>query len=103
MTKDWVHGVDHSPVCQILLQIVVKAVITSSPLARTSSAEMHRLQLTFLSSMIVLQRPPLCEEWGGRPLCVSANSSVLGLVVVQLRAVFYPSVQYLSLFFEVFS
>ena len=38
MTKDWVHGVGHSPVCQILLQIVVRAVITSSPPAWTSSA-----------------------------------------------------------------
>ena len=40
MTKDWVHGVDHSPVCQILLQIVVRAVITSSQPAWTSSAGM---------------------------------------------------------------
>ena len=40
MTKDWVHGVGHSPVCQILLQIGVRAVITSSPLAWTSSAGM---------------------------------------------------------------
>ena len=40
MTKDWVHGVGHSPVCQILLQIVVRAVITSSPPAWTSSAGM---------------------------------------------------------------
>ena len=40
MTKDWVHGVGHSPVCQILLQLVVRAVITSSPPARTSSAGM---------------------------------------------------------------
>ena len=40
MTKDWVHGVGHSPVCQILLQIVVTAVITSSPPAWTSSAGM---------------------------------------------------------------
>ena len=40
MTKDWVHGVGHSPVCQILLQIVVRAVITSSPPALTSSAGM---------------------------------------------------------------
>ena len=31
MTTDWVHGVGHSPVCQILLQIVVIAMITSSP------------------------------------------------------------------------
>ena len=40
MTKDWVHGVGHSPICQILLQIVVRAVITSSPPAWTSSAGM---------------------------------------------------------------
>ena len=38
MTKDWLHGVGHSPVCQILLQIVVRAVITSSLPAWTSSA-----------------------------------------------------------------
>ena len=36
-----------------------------------------RLQLTFLSSPIVLQPPLLCEGWGGRPLCVSRDSSVL--------------------------
>ena len=40
MIKDWVHGVGHSPVCQILLQIVVRAVITSCPPAWTSSAGM---------------------------------------------------------------
>ena len=40
MTKDWVHQVGHSPVCQILLQIVVRAVITSSPPAWISSAGM---------------------------------------------------------------
>ena len=40
MTKDWVHGVGHSPVCQILLQIVVRAVITCFPPAWTSSAGM---------------------------------------------------------------
>ena len=39
MTKDWVHGVDHSTVCQILSQIV-RVVITSSPPAWTSSAAM---------------------------------------------------------------
>ena len=38
MTKDWVHRVGHSPVCQILLQIVVRVVITSSPPTSTSSA-----------------------------------------------------------------
>ena len=40
MTKDWVHGVGHSPVCQILSQIVMRAVITSSQPAWTSSAGM---------------------------------------------------------------
>ena len=39
-TKDWVQGVGHSPVCQILLQIVVRTVITFSPPAWTSSAGM---------------------------------------------------------------
>ena len=77
MTKDLVHGAGHSPVCQILLQIVVRAVITSSPPAWTSSAGCCRLHLTSLSSMIVLQLPLLCEGWGGRPLCLSGDSSVL--------------------------
>ena len=36
-----------------------------------------RLQLTSLSSMIVLQPPLLCEGWGGYPLCLSGDSSVL--------------------------
>ena len=36
--KDWFHGVGHSAVCQIFLLIVVRAVITSSPPAWTSSA-----------------------------------------------------------------
>ena len=40
MMKDWVHGVGHSSVCQILLQIVMRSVITSSPPTWTSSAEM---------------------------------------------------------------
>ena len=40
MTKDWVHGVGHFPVCQIVLHIVMRAVITSSPPAWTSSAGM---------------------------------------------------------------
>ena len=47
MTKVWVHGVGHSPVCQILLQIVVRAVITSSAPALTSSAGMLSTQADF--------------------------------------------------------
>ena len=40
MNKDWVNGTVHSLVCQILSQIVVRAVITSSPSPWTSSAGM---------------------------------------------------------------
>ena len=40
MIKVWLHGVGHFSVCQILLQIVVRAVITSSPPAWTSFAGM---------------------------------------------------------------
>ena len=39
--------------------------------------ECCRLQPTSLSSMIVLQPPLLCEGWGGRPLCLSGDCSVL--------------------------
>ena len=80
MTKDWVHGVGHSPVCQILLQIVVRAVITSSPpspLLGPVLLECCQLQLTSLSSMIVLQPPLPFEGWVGHPLCLSGYSSVL--------------------------
>ena len=48
MTKDWAIGVGHSPVCQILVQIVVRAVITSSPPAWTSSAGMLSTHADFL-------------------------------------------------------
>ena len=40
MIKDWVQEFGHSPVCHILLHIVVRAVISFSPPARTSSAVM---------------------------------------------------------------
>ena len=68
MTKDWVHGVCHSPVCQILLQIVVRAVITSSCLLGPILLGCCQFQLTPLSSIIVLQLLLLCEGWGGCPL-----------------------------------
>ena len=77
MTKDWVHGVGHSSVCQILLQIVVRAVITSSQPAWTSSVGMLLTPDTSFSSMIVLQPPLLCEGWSGCPHCLSGDSSVL--------------------------
>ena len=73
MTKDWVHGVGHSPVCQI----VVKAVITSSRMLGPVLLGYCQLRLTSLSSVIVLQPPRLFEGWGGRPLCLPKDSSVL--------------------------
>ena len=69
MTKDWVHEVGHSLGCQILLQIVVRAVITSSPPAWTSSAGMLSTPADFPSSVIVLQ-PPLFAKDGLVVLCV---------------------------------
>ena len=47
LTKNWVHRVGHFPVCQILLQIIVRTVVTSSPPAWTSSAWMLSTQADF--------------------------------------------------------
>ena len=105
MTKDWVHGVGHSPVCQILSQIVVRAMLHPLHLLGPVLLGCCRLQLASLSSTIVLQPPLLCEGWGGYPLCLLGDSSVMfstGLVTVQLRAVFCPSAQCLSFFCEAF-
>ena len=73
MVKEWVHGIGHSPVCQILLQVVVRALYLLGPVLLGCC----RLQLTSLSSMNVLQPPILCEGWGGHPLRLSGNSSIL--------------------------
>ena len=64
MTKDWVHGAGHSPVCQLLLQIVLLHLLEPGLLGCC------QLQLTSLSSMIVLQPPLLCERWDGHLLCL---------------------------------
>ena len=77
MTKDWVHGVGHSPVCQILLQIVVRAAITSSPPARTSSAGMLSTPADFPFFSDCTVASTLWEGLGGHPLCLSGDSSVL--------------------------
>ena len=47
MISDWIHGVGHSPVCQILLQIVVSVVIKASPPASISSAGMLSIPADF--------------------------------------------------------
>ena len=59
MTKDWVHGVGHFPVCQILLQIVVRVVITSSPPAWTSFTINSALEFWSQSPMLLLNRTAL--------------------------------------------
>ena len=61
MTRDWVHEAGHSSVCQILLQIVPKAVITAFHLLRPVLFGFCQLQLNSFSSVIVLQTPLLCE------------------------------------------
>ena len=70
MTKDCFHGVGHSPVCQILLQIVVRAVITSSPPARTSFAGMLStpVDFPFFSDCTAESTSPLK---GGRECVIS--------------------------------
>ena len=69
--EDWVQGVGHSPVCQILLQIVVRGVITSSPPAWTSSAGMLLTPVDFPSfndppkgGRGCLMSPPCLESQG---------------------------------------
>ena len=61
MTKDLVQGMGHSPVCQILLQIIVRAVIRVSQPARISPAGIIVDPRWFS----FLTQPPLpLEGWG---------------------------------------
>ena len=69
----WVHGVCHSPVCQILLQIVVRTVITSSPPAWTSSAGMLSTQADF----------PFFNDCG-HPLCVWGQIRLMRSLVTSI-------------------
>ena len=65
-----------------------------------------QLHLTSLTLINVLPPSLDCEEWGGRPLCLGTVLCwwvSIGLVTVQLRAVFCPSVQYTSFFCGAFS
>ena len=77
MTKDWVHGVGHSPVCQNLSQIVVRAVITSSPPAWASSARMLSTPADFRFLSEFTAASTSLRMMGGHPLCLSVDSSVL--------------------------
>ena len=73
MTKDLGHRVGHSPVCQILVQIVTSAVINASPPAWTSSAKM----LTSLLHDCTAASLHFFAEDGMIVLCVSLRSTVL--------------------------
>ena len=74
MTKDWANGVGHFPVRQILLQIVLRAVITSPPPAWTSFAVVLSTPADFPFFSDCTQPSLLSEGWGGRPVCVSGDS-----------------------------
>ena len=104
LAKDWVHGVGHSPVCQILLQIAVRAVISSSPPAWASSAGMLSTpaDFPFFSDCTAASTYLRRMGWSSS-VSVWGQFSTVGIVIVQLRAVFSPSVQYLSFLREAFS
>ena len=73
MTKDWVHGVGHSAVCcrRLSRERWLRLLHLLGPVLLRCC----QLQLTSLSSTIAPQL--LCEGWGGRPLCLSGDRSVL--------------------------
>ena len=108
MTKDWVNGVGHSPVCHILLQIVVRAVITSSPSAWTSSAGMLSTPADFpffndctaaSNSLRRMGWSSSVSVWGQ----FSIDGSPLALWSYGSEQYCNPSVQYPSFFCEAFS
>ena len=109
MTKDWVHGFGHSPVCQILLQIGVRAVITSSPPALTSSAGMLSTpaDFPFFGDCTAASTSLRRMGWSSS-MCVwgqfSTDGSPLALWLYSLEQYsVHRSVQYLSFFCESFS
>ena len=64
MTRVWVHDVGHSPVRQILLQIISRALTMSSPLAEVVLLEYYLLLLTLPFSAISLLLLLLRGGWG---------------------------------------
>ena len=51
MTIDWVHGVGQSPVCQILLQIAVRMLVTASSRICINSAGMLSTPADFFKDL----------------------------------------------------
>ena len=77
MTKDWVHRVGRSPDYQILMQIVVKAVITSCPTAWTSSDGIMSAPADFPFFSGCTAVSTSLRRMGSSFLCLSGDSSVL--------------------------
>ena len=69
-------GVGHFPVCQILLQIAVRAVITSSPPALISSAGMLSNPSDFPFFSDCTAASTSLRRRDGHPLCLSGDSPV---------------------------
>ena len=79
MTKDWVHGACHSPVFKILLQIVVRAVMTPSPPASTSSAGMLSNPADFpIFNSCTAAYTSLRKRWWSSSVCVWGQFSSNG-------------------------
>ena len=54
MTIDWFHGVGQSPVCQILLQIAGRMLVTASPPACINSAGMLSIPADFININVLI-------------------------------------------------
>ena len=108
ITKEWVHRVGHSAVCQSLWQIVVRAVMTSSPSAWTSSAGMLSTpaDFSFFSDCTAASTSLWRMGWL-TSVCVCLGTIQcwwisICIAIAQLRAVFCLSVQYLILLWGIF-
>ena len=96
MIRDWVHGMGHSPVCQTLLQILCKALITASPPACNSSSGILSIpgDFPFLSDFTVASTSSckivvsVGNQWDSQHVRVTYDC-----VAVQFRTVFCPPVQ----------
>ena len=105
--SDWVHGVGHSPVLQILLQIPVKTSIMVSTPAWTSSAGILSTPADFpFFSGCYCNLNFLTEDWlqiffrGLAAVQYSVVSTTL--IVVQFWAIFCPSAENLFFFSKTF-
>ena len=81
--RDWVHGVGHSPVCQILLQIFSRTLIMASPPDCTVSAGTlaSPADSPFLSDFYAVYTSSRRMGWGScRCRLLEGRSVLLGLL-----------------------